>query len=200
MKKKLFSIVGGDFINKFFKDIFNKGNFKDYFKRNKFFILISLAVIILSLWSGFTNHTAYANILTNVDLPQLANNNPLLMFEDSLISNAMVILAGFTFSILSILLTVIKGVSAGYLLAVQNTGQSFITYLPRGIFELFSQVFALVGAFLVTKIEVRLISIIINRKFDTAYSNIKAPLKDLVLTIVFIIIFLLISLIIGMVV
>ncbi len=200
MKKKLFSIVGGDFINKFFKDIFNKGNFKDYFKRNKFFILISLAVIILSLWSGFTNHTAYANILTNVDLPQLANNNPLLMFEDSLISNAMVILAGFTFSILSILLTVIKGVSVGYLLAVQNTGQSFITYLPRGIFELFSQVFALVGAFLVTKIEVRLISIIINRKFDTTYSNIKAPLKDLVLTIVFIIIFLLISLIIGMVV
>lgn len=154
--------------------------------------------MLLSIWSGYTSYSSYAGILSNAALPQL-NGSPLAMFEDSLISDVMVMLAGFTFSVLSVLWTVIKGVGVGYVIATQNLGQSFATYLPQGIFELISQAFALVGAFLVTKIEIRLISIAVNRNFDALYSKIKAPLKDLTLTAVFIIILLLMSLIIGLI-
>ncbi|HIJ15437.1 MAG TPA: hypothetical protein HA277_03445 [Methanosphaera sp.] len=189
--------IGGDFINKFFKDIFNKGNFKDYFNRNKIFITVSIAILLLSLWSGFTSYSRYAHILANVGQLYFVSGNPLSVFEGSLIYKIIVILAGFTFSIVSLLLTVFHGVSVGYLSVTQNF---LVTYLPQGIFDLLSQVFAMVGAFLVTKIEVRLISILINRKFDTIYSRIKVPLKDLVLTLVFIIILSIIALIIGIII
>ena len=189
--------IGGDFINKFFRDIFNKGNFKDYFKRNRIFILVSFAILVLSLWSGFTSYSTYTEILTNIGPMHFGADSPLSAFEASLITDIIVILAGFTFSIISILLAVLQGVSVGYLSATQNF---LATYLPQGIFDLLSQAFALVGAFLVTKIEVRLISVLINRKFDSAYSRIKVPLKDLILTIVFIIILLIIALIIAMII
>lgn len=178
------SSLGGDFINKFIKDIFNKGNFKDYFNRNKFFILASIVVLILSLWSGFTNYSSYTSILSDMGISQLTNNTPVLMFENNLIHDVLVIILGFTFSILSIFMTAINVVSIGYLFATQ----SFSQFLPQGIFVLISEIFALVGAFLVTKIEIRLLSVIINRKFNELFSKIKVPLKDLILTAVFIII------------
>ncbi len=117
-------------------------------------------------------------------ISQSINNTPVLMFENTLIHDVLVIIMGFTFSILSIFMTAINGVSIGYLFATQ----SFSQFLPQGIFCLISEIFALVGAFLVTKIEIRLLSVIINRKFNELFSKIKVPLKDLILTAVFIII------------
>ena len=133
-------------------------------------------------------------------ISQSINNTPVLMFENTLIHDVLVIIMGFTFSILSIFMTAINGVSIGYLFATQ----SFSQFLPQGIFGLISEIFALVGAFLVTKIEIRLLSVIINRKFNEfnpesrynvsstymkeLFSKIKVPLKDLILTAVFIII------------
>lgn len=117
-------------------------------------------------------------------ISQSINNTPVLMFENTLIHDVLVIIMGFTFSILSIFMTAINGVSIGYLFAIQ----SFSQFLPQGIFGLISEIFALVGAFLVTKIEIRLLSVIINRKFNELFSKIKVPLKDLILTAVFIII------------
>lgn len=127
----------------------------------------------------------------------LNSNTPALIFENTLISDIIVIIAGFSFSIMSILLTVINGVNVGYLLATNNL-QTLNIYLHYCI-DSIAGIFALVGAFLVTKIEVRLISIIINRKFENIFSKIKVPLKDLILTVMFLIIFLLIGLLVGLI-
>ena len=151
----------------------------------------------LSLWSGFTNYSSYADILSSVEYFQLINTTPVIIFENNLISDILVIIAGFTFSLLSILLTVINGVNLGYVLATNNF-QSSIICLSYAINSI-SWLFALVGAFLITKIEIRIISIIINRKFDEIFSKIKVPLKDLILTIMFILICLLIGLFVGLI-
>jgi hypothetical protein len=130
---------------------------------------------------------------------QLINTAPVLMFEKNLISDIIVIISGFTFSILSIFLTVTNGVNLGYILATNNYLQSLNVYFPY-VIDSISWIFALVGAFLVTKIEIRLISTLINKKFDIIFSKIKVPLKDLILTIMFIIIFLLVGLFVGLII
>ncbi|MBE6485897.1 MAG: hypothetical protein E7Z85_03540 [Methanosphaera stadtmanae] len=130
---------------------------------------------------------------------QLINTTPVLILENNLITDIIVIIAGFTFSILSIFLTVTNGVNLGYLLATSTYLQSLNVYLPH-VLDSISWIFALVGAFLVTKIEVRLISTLINRKVDIIFSKIKVPLKDLILTIMFIIIFLLMGLFVGLII
>ncbi len=180
-------------IKKFFKDIFNKGNFKDYFKRNKIFLSVSLIILLLSLWSGFTNYSSYTQILSDSLLSHITTV-PTIAFSNTLLTDALIMVAGFTFSLLSILLTVVNGVSIAYLFATQNFAQMVDVYLPYGIFEIISYVFALTGAFLVTKMEVRLISMIIKRNFKDTFSKIKVPLKDLILTIFLILILLLIGL------
>lgn len=138
------------------------------------------------------------DILSGMDYVQLINTNPVVILENNLISDILVIIAGFTFSLLSILLTVINGVNLGYLFATQNFSQSLGIYLSY-IIDSISWLFALVGAFLVTKMEIRIISIIINRKFDEIFSKIKVPLKDLILTIIIIIIWLLLGLVVGLI-
>lgn len=138
------------------------------------------------------------DILSGMDYVQLINTNPVVILENNLISDILVIIAGFTFSLLSILLTVINGVNLGYLFATQNFSQSLGIYLAY-VMDSISWLFALVGAFLVTKMEIRIISIIINRKFDEIFSKIKVPLKDLILTIIIIIIWLLLGLVVGLI-
>jgi hypothetical protein len=96
-------------------------------------------------------------------------------------------------------LTVTNGVNLGYILATNNYLQSLNVYFPY-VIDSISWIFALVGAFLVTKIEIRLISTLINKKFDIIFSKIKVPLKDLILTIMFIIIFLLVGLFVGLII
>ena len=100
-------------------------------------------------------------------ISQSINNTPVLMFENTLIHDVLVIIMGFTFSILSIFMTAINGVSIGYLFATQ----SFSQFCLKEFFGLISEIFALVGAFLVTKIEIRLLSVIINRKFNELFSK-----------------------------
>lgn len=168
-------------IKKFFKDIFNKGNFKDYFKRNKFFFLISFVFVLLSFYSGF-NANSYAEIVKSL-------NPSILAFDEGLFLSLTIIVLGFTFSLGSLELVLLNSVSFGQIFL---TGIININFVLRMIFALCILIFSLVGAFLVTKLEVRIISAVLSRKFDELISKVRVPLKDIILTIFFVLVFLMI--------
>jgi hypothetical protein len=178
-------------IKKFFKDTFNKGNFKDYFNSNKIFLSLSFIIVILSLWSGFTDYSSYSELLVYIN--QLTGN--LILSDNNFICCIMIIVSGVTFSISSLLLTIIKSVSVGDLFATQVTNLQIISES----IVLLSLILSLTGALLVTKMEVRMLSLIFNRNLGDIFKKIKVPLKDLILTAFFIIILTIISTIIEMI-
>jgi len=182
-------------MKKFIKDIFNKGNFKDYFKRNKIFLIVSLIVLVLSIYSGFTdsqsyiafsNHSFGQSFISNNSIDTLSNI--LTSFAMMLYNNLYIIVMGLSFSVLAMLSFVANTVSIGYLLNQLNTSLS----VPSVIFMLIASVFAMCGAFLVTKMEVRFIGYLINSK-KNSLTKLKVPLKDLILSMVIMIICILIA-------
>jgi hypothetical protein len=95
---------------------------------------------------------------------------------------------GLSFSVLAMLSFVANTVSIGYLLNQLDTSLS----VPSVIFMLIASVFAMCGAFLVTKMEVRFIGYLINSK-KNSLTKLKVPLKDLILSMVIMIICILIA-------
>ncbi len=175
-------------IRKFFKDIYNKGNFKDYFKRNKLFFIVSFCLVLLSFYTGF-NHTnvntgfiSFLNNTLNLNMV-LANNikgNFVVIFVQNMFYSLYTLLLGLSFSILSILFVVANEVGIG-----NNPNLSSIIHVVI-------DVFVLVGSFLVAKLEIRFISGVINFRRKSIFSRMKVPAKDLILTITFIIVLVLI--------
>lgn len=184
-------------IRKFIKDIFNKGNFKDYFKRNKVFLIVSIFVLILSLYSGFNDTQSYVAfskysvsqlILSNIQANAFGLNF-MTSFANTLIYYLSLILMGLTFSVLAMLSFVSNAVSIGFLFNQNINNLNML--LPQSIFTLIASVFAMCGAFLVTKMEVRFIAYLSNSK-KNPLERLKAPLKDLILSIVIMFLFVII--------
>lgn len=169
-------------IKKFFKDIYNKGNFKDYFKRNKLFFTISICLVILSFYTGL-KHTPVNTSLMNVIISPInqnfvlnANGSIPFTFLFNMIYSLYTILIGLSFSILSILVVVANEIRIGNVFEL------------KFIFYMMNDIFILVGAFLLTKIEIRSIATVLANDLSNLFSKIKVALKDLILTITLIII------------
>ena len=97
---------------------------------------------------------------------------------------------GLSFSVLAMLNHVSNCVSLGFLLK-QNTANINIL-LIQTFFKSLASIFAMCGAFLVTKMEIRFIGYLSNRK-KNQLSRLKVPLKDLILSMVFMIILIIIA-------
>lgn len=174
---------------KLLKDTYNKGNLKDYFKRNKIFITVSILIVLLSILSGFYNPSSYTHLIQ----PDKITDTSLL---NNLYNILYIIIMGISFSIISIYNTVLNNVGIGYLLATQNMLQ--ISPLEI-LIKILEYIFALSGAFLVTKMEVRFISELLSKKADNITQRLKAPFKDLLLTVTFIVLLLIIEYVIKMI-
>ena len=175
-------------IKKFIKDIYNKGNFKDYFNRNKLFLTISVCLVLLSVFTGI-NHTNVNNSFVNYiispinyNLGFMANshNGFLLTFINSIVYSLYTLLMGLSFSILSILIVVANEVGVG-----NSFGLNSLIYMIQ-------DVFLLVGSLLVAKIEVRFLTELTTFDLNSIFSRIKVPLKDLILTLTIILVIVLI--------
>ena len=179
-------------LKKFFKDIFNRGNFKDYFKRNKVFLSFATILLVLSLLSGFYSYSSYTEIATSMmgEVASVASSdytvtdNMMVLFANNFFSNIYVMGMGLLFSIPSIIITVLNGVLVGYVFSTRDFFRTFVSVAPHGIFELIALVFSLAGAFLVTKMEIRLLSGILSRKdMGDIILRLKVPFKDLILSV-----------------
>ena len=181
-------------IRKFIKDIFNKGNFKDYFKRNKVFLLVSVIVLILSVYSGFTDTQSYMAFskysMSQMILSSIQGGNFTFNFITSFTSTIIyylaVIVMGLTFSVMSMLSFVANAVSIGFMFNQNMNNINLL--LPQSIFTLIAGVFAMCGAFLVTKMEIRFIAYLTDSK-KNPLERLKAPFKDLILSVVLMLLF-----------
>ena len=190
-------IYGG--IMKIIKDIYNKGNFKDYFKRNKVFLIISAVLVILSLITAYYSPERYGNITQAVHMSMaLKNSNTLSIFTTNLIYMIYTIVMGLSFSVMSVINVIVGCVDIGVLYSSNNINSLLISNKVYTLLLILANIFALTGAFLVTKFEIRLIAGLIKNR-SQVLKRIKVPLKDVVLTLTFIIVLLVVSSLIALI-
>lgn len=175
-------------IRKFFRDVYNKGNFKDYFKRNKLFFIISICLVLLSFYTGFNHSNVNTGFLSFVNsslnlymfLPGDITGSFVVIFVKNFVYSLYTMLLGLSFSVLSILFVVANEVGIGNVPSVIS------------LIHMVNDVFVLVGSLLVAKIEVRFILEVSSLSWRSIASRIKVPFKDLILTVTIILVVVLI--------
>ncbi len=167
-----------------------------FIKRNKKIILIAVAIMLLSAIGGaaisYVNtdgqHNTISNELsahhtknnTDIDLGMNATD----LFIHNVIADLIVIIGGFLFSIISVILVIYNGFSIGIPFGF-DLPYAMVSILPHAIIEYFAGSLALAIAFKITKLEIQVIK---NRNVRNTIDEHKTDLKDiLVLLIVMII-------------
>ena len=186
-------------MNKFLKDTFNKGNFNDYFTRNKIFLIVSTILVVLSLFTGFNkgiSYTPFNNFifyqLSSIHLSQNIVLSPVSFFITDIICVLYTICYGLSFSILSLLNILYYATTIGCLIK----GNFTLIY----VFESVILIFTFCASLLVTKMEIRFILSILSGKTGEIKKKMRVPFKDLLMSLVIIIILLIITTIIYMII
>ena len=176
---------------------------KEFFKRNKKVILVSLIIFILfAVASAITAFIMigdnYGVISRNIT-QAIANGtvaddsnlsmNTLGLFLHNLSANLIIIAGGLLFSVISILVTVFNAVSIGSPFGM-DPAYFAPTILPHGIIEYTATVFSLAAAFKITQLE---ITVIKTRNLRNTLSNHNRELKDILIMIIIIIVLLAIA-------
>jgi hypothetical protein len=186
-------------MKKFFKDTFNKGNFNDYFTRNKIFLIVSAILVILSLFTGFNKGISYTPV-NNIILYQLSSMHisqnialsPLSFFITDIFCVLYTICYGLSFSILSLFNILYYATTIGCLIK----GNFTLIH----VFESVILIFTFCASLLVTKMEVRIISLLLSGKTGEIKNKMRVPFKDLLMSLVIIIILLVITTIIYIII
>ncbi|WP_407392335.1 stage II sporulation protein M [Methanobrevibacter sp.] len=176
---------------------------KDFFKRNKKVLLISLIIFLIfavgaAIFTLATIGDQYGMISANISAMKangtIQNDTSFMMdtfeiFLHNLVADLIVIVGGLLFSIVSVLIVIYNAVSIG-----APFGMDFAffapTILPHGIIEYSASVFSLAAAFKITQLEIKMIK---NRSFKNTLAEHKRELKDILIMVVIIVILLAIA-------
>lgn len=176
---------------------------KEFFKRNKKVLIISLAIFlvcaigaaIFAYNSVGENYGAISNALWHKNLTgnQTSNMsfklNTIDLFLHNLLADYVLIVGGLLFSVFSVLITMFNGAIIGIPFGSDLT-YSLVTILPHGILEYTALVFSLACAFNITKLEIKMIK---NRSFKNTLIKNKRALKDILIMCIIVFILLLIA-------
>ena len=178
-------------------EIFTLDYLKGFFKRNKKLLIISLIIIIASLvlFAIGARMLFGAEATTSINKSTTTNFLGFIdLFVHNFRSDAIVLLGGFLLSILSLILTIYNCFIAGAFLGVMPRAFA-VGILPHGIFEYAASVFSLVGAFIITKLEIVSFKAWLSKDHTVkeVLNDNKNAIKDIILIIVLIIILLLIA-------
>ncbi|MBE6485799.1 MAG: stage II sporulation protein M [Methanosphaera stadtmanae] len=182
-------------------EIFGKRYLKEYFSRNKVYILISVFILIASAVLGviFSDiiKEFVIEILENIVLSMPENptvyNEATFLFQNNIRANIIIMLGGLFFSIFSILAIIMNGLIIGFTYTIVTPLQFIVGILPHGIFELPATVLSLVGAFLITKLEINLLDALFKKQLKEEIGKSNEIIKDIVLTFIIILILLIIA-------
>ncbi len=182
-------------------EIFGKRYLKEYFSRNKVYILISVLILIASAVLGviFSDiiKEFVIEILENIVLSMPENptvyNEATFLFQNNIRANIIIMLGGLFFSIFSILAIIMNGLIIGFTYTLVTPLQFIVGILPHGIFELPATVLSLVGAFLITKLEINLLDALFKKQLKEEIGKSNEIIKDIVLTFIIILILLIIA-------
>ena len=184
---------------KIIKDIYNKGNFKDYFKRNRVFLIISLLLVVLSLFTAYYNPESYGNISQAVHTSMAIKDASISsIFTTNLVYMVYTIVMGLSFSVMAVVNVIVGCVDIGVLYSSGSIDSLLISDQAYTLLLLLSNVFVLTGAFLVTKLEIRLIVGLIKNR-SQVLKKVKVPFKDVILTFTFVVVLLLLSSLIALI-
>lgn len=181
-----------------FLEIFTKEYLKEYFSRNKVFIIIATILLILSsilgvLISDFVK-SFIMQILENMvfSFPSNASvtEEAIYLFQNNIQANILIMLGGFLFSIFSVLSVIFNGIIIGFTYTLVTPLQFFVGIVPHGIFELPALILALTGAFNITKLEINLLDALFKHKFKEELGNSKTIITDIILTFLIILVLL----------
>ncbi|RAP53423.1 MAG: hypothetical protein BZ138_00985 [Methanosphaera sp. rholeuAM270] len=171
-------------------NIFKKSFLKEYLSRNKNLILLSLIIFILSIIIGAV-FSSYFKVMATQLMKRLLESIPMKsvsenavnLFKSNLTASMIIILGGLIFSITSVLAIMVNGILIGYVSTLINPVVYLVGVIPHGIFELTALILSLTGAFILTKIEIRIIQAIFSHSLHSELENTKILLKDLVFTV-----------------
>lgn len=174
---------------------------KEFFKRNKKVLLISLIIFLIfavgaTVYSFLTVGDDYGLISEGIIQAKangtlqinesMAPLNTFDLFLHNLFADLMVIVGGLLFSVISVLIVIFNALSIGLSFGTDFTFFG-VTVLPHGIIEYAASVFALAGAFNITKIEVEMIK---TRSFTNTLKEHRRELKDILIMIVVVVVLL----------
>ena len=177
---------------------------KEFFKRNKKVLLISLALfltvavvsavasfILIGNKYGMISGTIYQ---MKANGTSFYNNNvtktgTINLFLHNVVSDLIVIIGGLFFSIISVLAIIYNAILIGTPFGVDFTYYA-VTILPHGIIEYAAAVISLACAFNITKIEVEMIR---KRNVRDILKERRRELKDILIMIVVVVVLLAIA-------
>lgn len=181
-------------------ELFTKKFIKGYFSRNKKLILISLVILIVFVIIGAIAGNIFAGEKYGMISKMMSETNKSISYSDiagdavglfthNLLVDLVVFIGGILFSIISLILVIFNAVAIGAPFG-SDLYFAMVLVFPHFIFEYVGgSVFALTGAFLITKLE---ISAIKKRSVKEAFSD-SYILKDIIFTLILMVIFLLIA-------
>lgn len=182
-------------------EIFTKEYVKEYFKRNKSLIIISLVILVLSSIFGVLVSEYIKQTIMTV-LHEMVNNFPrnqgmveeaIYLFLNNMRVDLMVILFGFFFSVISIAITVSNGIIIGFTSTLVSPLAFIVGIFPHGIFELSASVIALTCAFIITKFEIRIIKGLIDKRVKEEFHDNIFMIKDIILSIIIVFVLLVLA-------
>ena len=177
---------------------------KEFFKRNKKLLLISLTIFLIFAIGGaifsfisagehygmiskaLFQAKANGTLVSNDDVPK---STSLGLFLHNIIADFAVIAGGLLFSVISVLIVIFNAVIIGIPFG-NDFVYSAVTILPHGIIEYSASIFALAAAFKITQIEIKMIK---NRRFRDTLNEHKRELKDILIMIVIVAVLLVIA-------
>lgn len=175
---------------------------KGFLKRNKKFLLIALAIFLVSALAGAIisnasvgdNYGLISEAIYNhsqtgegsFSLPDFSSTD---LFIHNFFADLIVLFGGFLFSIPSVLSVIYNGFSIG-----APFGADFLfastSIIPHSIFEYPASIFALAAAFNMTWLEIKMIK---NRSIRTVIDDNRIVLQDIFTMIIIMVVLLLIA-------
>ena len=146
-------------------ELFTKKFIKGYFSRNKKLILISLVILIVFVIIGAIAGNIFAGEKYGMISKMMSETNKSISYSDiagdavglfthNLFVDLMVFIGGILFSIISLILVIFNAVAIGAPFG-SDLYFAMVSVFPHFIFEYVGgSVFALTGAFLITKLEI----------------------------------------------
>lgn len=186
-------------ITEYLKDIYNKNNLKEYFYRNRYYILLAVIILAISIIIGYIYRDMFKQIMIELlknmnisDTPSIAVGE---LFTNNLRVTLLIMLFGALFSIISTIILFINGIVIGFVSSLVPLPVMLAYVVPHGIFEIPATILAVVGAFLITKIEIDLIKGTLqkDKTFKGEIKNSSQLMKDVILTITIIVVLLVIA-------
>ncbi|RAP51631.1 MAG: hypothetical protein BZ133_02610 [Methanosphaera sp. SHI613] len=188
-------------ITGYLKEIYSKENIRNYFHRNRNYILLVIIIFIAAVLAGYVFKDAFKDMVME-SIRNMINNIQgdtfsitISIFLNNLKVAMIIILLGFLFSIFSFLILFTNGVVIGFMFSLVPAPLMLIYTIPHGIFEIPQLILTVVCSMLVTKLEINLIKGVLqkDKTFKGELRNSSTIIKDIILSITIIVVCLIIA-------